>query len=58
MQNTLEVLEVHRPDVLKETLKKLTIPWHPVSIYGQDHKKQKTCGIRYQSPFEWQNMFR
>ena len=52
MQNTFEVLEVHRPDVLKETLKMLTIPWHPVSIYGQDHKKQKTCGIRYQSPFE------
>ena len=40
MQKTFEILKVHRQDVLKETMKKLTFPLHPVTIYGQDHEKQ------------------
>ena len=53
-----EILKVHRQDVLKETMKKLTFPLHPVTIYGQDHEKQKRCGTSYQSLYELQNMFR
>ena len=41
MQKTFEVLKVHRQDVLKETMKKLTFPLYPVTTYGQDHEKQK-----------------
>ena len=41
MQKTFEILKVHTQDVLKETMKKLTFPLHPVTIYGQDHEKQK-----------------
>ena len=44
-------------DVLKETMKKLTFPLHPVTIYGQDHEKQR-CGTSYQSLYELLNMFR
>ena len=58
MQKTFEILKVHRQDVLKETMKKLTFPLHPVTIYGQDHEKQKRCGTSYQSLFELQNIFR
>ena len=58
MQKTFEILKVHRQDVLKETMKKLTFPLHSVPIYGQDHEKQKRCGTSYQSLFELQNMFR
>ena len=58
MQKTFEILKVYRQDVLKETMKKLTFPLHPVPIYGQDHEKQKRCGTSYQSLFELQNMFR
>ena len=54
MQKTFEILKVHRQDVLKETMKKLTFPLHPVPIYGQDHEKQKRCGTSYQSLFELQ----
>ena len=50
--------KVHRQDVLKETMKKLTFPLYPVTTYGQDHEKQKRCGTSYQSLFELQNMFR
>ena len=58
MQNTFEILKVHRQDILKETMKKLTFPLQSVPIYGQDHEKQKRCGTSYQSLFELQNMFR
>ena len=58
MQKTFEVLKAHRQDVLKEIMKELTFSLHPVTIYGQDHDKQKWCGTSYQSLFEWQNMFR
>ena len=58
MQKTFKILKVHRQDVLKEIMKKLTFPLHPVPIYGQDHEKQKRCGTSYQSLFELQNMFR
>ena len=39
-------------------MKKLTwfLPFHPVSIYGQDNEKKKH-GTSYQSLFELQNMF-
>ena len=30
MQKAFEILKVHRQDVLKETMKKLTFPLHPV----------------------------
>ena len=40
MQKTFEILKVYRQDVLKETMKKLTFPLHPVPNYGQDHKKK------------------
>ena len=58
MQKTFEILKIHRQDVLKEIMKKLTSPLPPVSIYGQDHEKQKRCGTSYQSLFELQSMFR
>ena len=58
MQKTFEILKVHRQDVLKETMKKLTFPLHSILIYGQDHEKQERCGSSYQSLFELQNMFR
>ena len=58
MQKTFEILKVHRQDVLKETMKKLTFPLHSVPIYGQDHEEQKRSGTSYQSLFELQNMFR
>ena len=58
MQKAFEILKVHRQDVLKETMKKLTFPLHSVSIYEQDHEKQKGRGTSYQSLFELQNMFR
>ena len=58
MEKAFEILKVHRQDVLKETMKKLTFPLHLVPIYGQDHEKQKRCGTSYQSLFELQNMFR
>ena len=58
MQKAFEIAKVHRQDVLKETMKNLTFPLHPVPIYGQDHEKQKRCGTSYQSLFELQNMFR
>ena len=58
MQKTFEILKVHRQDVLKETMKKLTFPLHSILIYGQVHEKQKRCGTSYQSLFELQNMFR
>ena len=54
MQKTFEILKVHREDVLKETMKKLTFPLHSVPIYGQDHEKQKMCGTSYQSLFQLQ----
>ena len=41
MQKTFEILKVHRQDVLKETMKKLTFPLYLVTIYRQDHEKQK-----------------
>ena len=41
MEKTFEILKVHRQDVLKEAMKKLTFPLHPVTIYGQDRGKQK-----------------
>ena len=41
MQKFFEILKVHRQDVLKETMKKLTLPLHSVPIYGQDQEKQK-----------------
>ena len=41
MQKTFEFLKVHRQDLLKETMKKLTFPLHQVTIYGQDREKQK-----------------
>ena len=34
-----EILKVHRQDVLKVTMRKLTFPLLPVTIYGQDHEK-------------------
>ena len=34
-----KILKVHRQDVLKVTMRKLTFPLLPVTIYGQDHKK-------------------
>ena len=46
----------HRQDVLKETMKKLTFPLHPVAIYGQDHEKQRRCATSYLSLFELQNV--
>ena len=49
MQKTFESLKVHRQDVLKEIMKKLTFPLLPVTIYGQDHEKQKWCGTSCQS---------
>ena len=52
------MLKVHRQDVLKETMKKLRFPLHPVPIHKQDHEKQKRCGTSYQPLFELQNMFR
>ena len=58
MQKAFEILKVHRQDALKETMKKLTFPLHPVPIYGQDHEKQNRCETSYQSLFELQNMFR
>ena len=58
MQKTFEILKVHRQDVLKKTMKKLTFLLSPVPIYGQDHEKQKRCGTSYQSLFELQNMLR
>ena len=47
-----EILKVHRQDVLKETMKKLTFSLHPITIYGQDHESQKRWGTSYQSLFE------
>ena len=41
MQKTFKILKFHRQDVLKETMKKLTFPLHPVTIYGQDHENKK-----------------
>ena len=58
MQKTFEILKVYRQDILKETMKKLNFPLHPITIYEQDHEKQKRCGTSYQSLFELQNMFR
>ena len=58
MQKAFEIAKVHRQDVLKETMKNLTFPLHPVPIYGQDHEKQKRCGTSYQSLFEFQNISR
>ena len=58
MQKTFEILKVHKQDVLKETMKNLTFPLHPVRIYGQDHEKQKSCGTSYQILFQLQNMLR
>ena len=52
MQKTFEILKVHRQDDLKETMKKLTFPLHPVPIYRQDHERQKRCGPSYQSLFD------
>ena len=52
MEKTFEILKVHRQDVLKETMKKLTFPLHLVPIYRQDHERQKGCGPSYQSLFE------
>ena len=52
------MLKVHRQDVLKEIMKKLPFPLHPVPIHKQDHEKQKRCGTSYQPLFELQNMFR
>ena len=45
MQKTRNFKRDHRQDVLKETMEKLTFTLHPVPIYGQDHEKQKRCGI-------------
>ena len=41
MRKTFEILKVHRQDVLKETMKKLTFPLYPVPIYGEDHENKK-----------------
>ena len=57
MQKSFEIIKVHRQDVLKENMKKLIFPLHPVPIYGQDHEKQKSYGTSYYSLFELQNMF-
>ena len=45
MQKTFEILKVHRQDVLKETMKKLTFSLHPVPIYRQHHEKQKVVEL-------------
>ena len=41
MQKTFEILKVYRQDILKDTMKKLNFPLHPITIYKQDHEKQK-----------------
>ena len=53
MQKTFEILKVHRQDVLKETMKKLTFALHLVPIYGLGG-----CGTSYQSLFDLQDLFR
>ena len=45
MQKTSDILKVHGQEVLKETMKTLIFPLHPVPIYRQDHEKQTKKGV-------------